>query len=188
MTKTANRLLHPPPGPNRRGLARVARWALVVTLLPLGLAVSAPTTLKVAAVDTLPGFHLADLPRYLALRMADAHLTDWRFEPAADNSSAPDRIEWSFKLSPHAGGEVRSFTRPHLADRTFGVRRPITIEAQLYLNGAYQALVEKQAVIQGGPDDADLAATVASVTQNLLGPQGAYRAVESGQRPASPAR
>ncbi len=132
MTKTANRLLHPPPGPNRRGLARVARWALVVTLLPLGLAVSAPTTLKVAAVDTLPGFHLAD--------------------------------------------------------RTFGVRRPITIEARLYLNGAYQALVEKQAVIQGGPDDADLAATVASVTQNLLGPQGAYRAVESGQRPASPAR
>ena len=120
--------------------------------------------------------------------MADAHLTDWRFEPAADHSSAPDRIEWSFKLSPYAGGEVRSFTRPHLADRTFGAHRPITIEARLYLNGEYQALVEKQAVIQGGPDDTDLAAAVASVTQNLLGPQGAYRAVDSGHRPASPAR
>ena len=176
------------PGPNRRGLARIARWALVAILLPLGSAVSASTTLKVAAVDTLPGFHLADLPRYLALHMADAHLTDWRFEPTADNSSAPDRIEWSFKLSPYAGGEVRSFTRPHLTDRTFGVHRPITIEARLYLNGAYQTLVEKQAVIQGGPDDADLAAAVASDTQNLLGPQGAYRAVDSGQRPASPAR
>jgi hypothetical protein len=117
-------------------------------LLPLGSAVSASTTLKVTAVDTLPGFHLADLPRYLALHMADAHLTDWRFEPAADHSSAPDRIEWSFKFSPYAGGEVRSFTRPHLADRTFGAHRPITIEARLYLNGEYQALVEKQAVIK----------------------------------------
>jgi hypothetical protein len=178
----------PLSGPNRRDLARVALWALVVTLLPHGLAVSAATTLQVTALDTLPGFHLADLPRYLALHMADAHLTDWRFEPAADHPSPPDRIEWSFKLSPYAGGEIRSFTRPHLADRTFGVHRPITIEARLYLNGAYQTLVEKQAVIQGGPDDADLAAAVASVTQNLLGPQGAYRAVDSGQRPASPAR
>jgi hypothetical protein len=178
----------PLSGPNRRDLARIARWALVAILLPLGSAASASTTLKVAAVDTLPGFHLADLPRYLALHMAEAHLTDWRFEPAADHSVAPDRIEWSFRLSPYAGGEVRSFIRPHLADRTFGVHRPITIEARLYLNGEYQTLVEKQAVIQGGPGDADLAAAIASITENLLGPQGAYRAVDSGQRPASPAR
>jgi hypothetical protein len=188
VTNDGKSLAAPLPGPNRCGLARVARWAFLVTLLPLGLAVSAPTTLTVAAVDTLPGFHLADLPRYLAQHMADTHLTDWRFEPAADHSSAPDRIEWSFKLSPYAGGEVRSFTRPHLADRTFGVHRRITIEARLYLNGAYQTLVERQAFIQGGPDDADLAAAVASVTQNLLGPRGAYRAIDSGQRPASPAR
>jgi hypothetical protein len=188
VTNDGKSLAAPLPSPNRRGLAWVALWAFVVTLLPLGLAVSAATTLKVTAVDTLPGFHLGDLPRYLALHMADAHLADWRFEPAPDRSSAPNRIEWSFKLSPYAGGEVRSFTRPHLADRTFGVHRPITIEARLYLNGEYQTLVEKQAVIQGGPDDADLAEAVASVTQDLLGPQGAYRAVDSGHRPASPAR
>ena len=57
-----------------------------------------------------------------------------------------------------------------MAEWVFGVRRPITIEARLYLNGEYQILVEKQAVIRGGPDDPDLAAAVASVTQNLLGP------------------
>ena len=78
---------------------------------------------------------------------------------------------------------MRSFMRPHMAERIFGVHRPITIEARLYLNGKYQILVEKQAVIQGGPDDPDLAAAVASVTQNLLGPRGAFHAVESGRCP-----
>ena len=35
------------------------------------------------------------------------------------------------------------------AERTFGIHRPITIEAWLYLNGEYQTLVEGQAIIQG---------------------------------------
>jgi hypothetical protein len=39
------------------------------------------------------------------------------------------------------------------------------------LNGEYQTLVKKQAVIEGGPDDPDLAAAVAGVTQSLLGPR-----------------
>jgi hypothetical protein len=73
-------------------------------------------------------------------------------------------------LSPYAGGEVRTFVPPHIDDKTFGVHRPITIEARLYLNGDYQTLVEEKAIIQGGPDDPDLAAAVASLTQNLLGP------------------
>ena len=61
-----------------------------------------------------------------------------------------------------------------MSGRVVGVHRPITIEARLYLNGEYQTLVEKQAVIEGGPNDPDLAAAVATVTQNLLGPSGAY--------------
>jgi hypothetical protein len=78
---------------------------------------------------------------------------------------------------------VRRFARPHMAERIFAAHRSITIEARLYLNGEYQTLVKKQAVIQGGPDDPDLAAEVISVTQNLLGPQGAFRAIDTGQPP-----
>ena len=87
------------------------------------------------------------------------------------------------KLNPYAGGEVRNFIRPHMAERIFTAHRPITIEARLYLNGQYQTLVEKQVIVQGGPDDPDLAAAVAGVTQNLLGPQGAFRAIDSGPPP-----
>jgi hypothetical protein len=162
----------------------VAQLALSVTLSPFVPAVTAaPLTLRVEATDTLPGFHLGDLPRYLALHMAEPRLADWRFEPSADSGLAPDRVAWSFKLNPYAGGEVRNFIRPHMAERTFAAHRPITIEARLYLNGEYQTLVERQAVIGGGPNDPDLAAAVASVTQNLLGPRGAFRAIDSGRPP-----
>jgi hypothetical protein len=166
-------------------LAGLTQLALAAILLPFVPAVAAPPlTLQVEVSDTLPGFHIGDLPRYLALRMAEASLADWRFEPAADKGSAPDRVEWTFKMNPYAGGEVRNLMRPHMAERTFSAHRPVTIEARLFLNGQYQTLVEKQAVIQGGPDDSDLAAVVASVTQNLLGPQGAFRAVDIGRPPA----
>ena len=138
----------------------------------------------IEVANTLPGFHLGDLPRYLALHMATARLADWRFKPVVDKGSWRNRVEWTFKLSPYAGGEVRRFMRPHMAERIFGVYRPITIEARLYLNGKYQTLVEQQVVIQGGPNDPDLAEAVASLTQNLLGASGAYRTIDSGQRPA----
>jgi hypothetical protein len=146
----------------------------------------ASTVLKVEVSDTLPGFHIGDLPRYLALHMAEARLADWRFEPAADKGSAPDRVEWTFKLNPYAGGEVRNFTRSHMAERTFSAYRPVTIEVRLFLNGQYQTLVEKQAVFQGGPNDPELAAAVASVTQDLLGPQGAFHAMDTGRPPQGP--
>lgn len=166
----------------------VVRLVLAAALMPFAPAVAAPAkTLEVEATASLPGFHRGDLLRYLARHMAETELADWRFEPANDGSAA-DRVEWSFRLNPYAGGDVRSFVRPHMAERTFGVHRPITIEARLYLNGEYQTLVEKQAVIQGGPDDPDLAAAVASVTQSLLGPQGAFRATDSWRRPAYGAR
>src|ERR1700731_3552366 len=168
-----------------RRAALVAQLALAATLALFVPAVAAPPlTLQVEVSDTLPGFHIGDLPRYLALRMAEASLADWRFEPAADKGSAPDRVEWTFKLNPYAGGEVRNLMRPHMAERTFSAHRPVTIEARLFLNGQYQTLIEKQAVIQGGPDDSDLAAGVASLTQNLLGPQGAFRPVDISRPPA----
>src|SRR5437588_7819696 len=169
--------------PCYRVFLRRAAWAASVVLFAPAVA-AAPLTLQVEAADTLPGFHLGDLPRYLALHMAEARLSDWRFEPAADKGSAPDRVQWTFKLNPYAGGEVRNFTRPHMAERTFGAYRPVTIEARLFLNGQYQTLVEKQAVLQGGPGDPDLAAAVASVTQDLLGPRGAFRAIDTGRPPA----
>lgn len=168
-----------------RHAALVVQLALAATLSPFAPAVAeAPLTLQVEVSDTLPGFHIGDLPRYLALHMTEARLADWRFVPAAAKGSAPDRVEWSFKLNPYAGGEVRNFIRPHMAERTFSAHRPVTIEARLFLNGKYQTLVEKQAIFQGGPNDPDLAAAVASVTQNLLGPQGAFRAIDIGRPPA----
>ena len=117
--------------------ALVARLALAATLIPFAAAIAAAAmTLQVETSDTLPGFHRSALPRYLARQMTESLLADWRFEPAANNGSAPDRVEWSFRLNPYAGGDVRSFMRPHMAERTFGVHRPITIEARLYLTGS----------------------------------------------------
>jgi len=169
--------------------ALVAALALNVAFMPFASPrAAAQVTLQVEAIDGLPGFHRADLSLYLAQHMAETRLADWRFEPAEGNGLASDRVEWTFKLNPYAGGEVRSFAHTLVHERRFGVQRPITIEARLYLNGEYQTLVEQQAIVRGGPDSPGLAAAVASATQNLLGPLGAYRAIDTGQRPASQAR
>jgi hypothetical protein len=167
-------------------LMLIVWWALLSFVSFAFRPATASITLKVEASNGLPGFNRADLPRYLASHMAEASLADWRFE-AAENGPAPDRVEWSFKLNPYAGGEVR---RSGPDGRSFHVRRPITIEVRLYLNGEYQVAVEKQAIIDegSGRNDPHLAEAVASVTQNLLGPSGAYHAVDIGQRPASRAR
>ena len=169
--------------------AWVARLVLVITVVPFASKVAAAATaLQVEAATGLPGFHRDDLQRYLAVHMAEARLGEWRFEPAADNGSAANRVEWSFKLNPYAGGEVRNFAHTSVYERELGLHRPITIEARLYLNGEYQTLVEAQAIFHGGPNDPALAAAIASATQSLLGPSGAYRAIETGQRPANPSR
>jgi hypothetical protein len=120
--------------------------------------------------------------------MADAGLADWRFEPATGSGPAADRVEWSFKLNPYAGGGVRRFSPPSMNEWRAGVHRPVTIEARLYLNGEYQTLVEAQALVQGGPDDPDLATAVAAVTKDLLGARGAFRAIESAHLPAQGSR
>ena len=180
---------------NSRRTPAWRRSARIVGLVLLAILASfttpsaaASVTLKVESEEGLPGFHRVDLLRFLVTQMAAAGLADWRFEPADNNGSALDRVEWSFKLNPYAGGEVRNLTHTLVYERQYGVRRPITIEVRLYLNGQYQTLVEKQAIIRSGPDDPELASVVATVTQSLLGPTGAYRAIDVGQRPTQPAR
>ena len=162
--------------------------ALVAASVPLASASAA--LLDVEGSGAVPGFHSAgQLRRYLTFQMTEAEPAKWRFEPAAaGDAPAPDRVKWRFKLNPYAGGEVRSFVAPQMEDTTFGVHRPITIEARLYLNGEYQSLAKEKAIIQGGPDDPDLAAAVASLTQNLLSPSGAYRAINNGQHQGQPLR
>jgi hypothetical protein len=171
-------------------VALVALWALVPTFGQMAsAATAAQVTLQVEASHGLPGLHHSALARFIAAHMAEAGLADWRFEAAAANAAiAADRVEWTFRLNPYAGGEVRNFAHSLADEWRFGVHRPITIEARLYLNGEYQTLVEKQAVIQGGADDPDLAAAVESITQNLLGPTGAYRAIDSRQNRGDRAR
>jgi len=138
-----------------------------------------PITLKIEATSGLLGVHHSALSRYLAVHMTDAGLADWRFEAAEGDVAARDRVEWTFRLNPYAGGEVRNLAHTLTSERRFGGHRPITIEARLYLNGQYQTLVEIQAVVQAGPDDPDLATAVAKVTDDLLGPSGAFRAIKA---------
>ena len=166
--------------------APVAMLALVALVWPFASGdAGPPITLKVEAVHGLPGLNHSALSRFLAAHMADAGLTDWRFEPVEGDPEAPNRVEWTFRLNPYAGGEVRNFVGKPVNKEGFGVHRPVTIEARLYLNGEYQTLVERQAMIQGGPNDPEFAAAVASAAESLLGSSGAYRAIDTGHHPAS---
>jgi hypothetical protein len=167
----------------------VTRSVLAAVLVPFAPAVAAaPEKLTVAVLHGLPGLNHSALSRFVAAHMADAGLAEWRFEPAKADTDAPDRVEWTFRLNPYAGGEVRNLVRAPVSERGFGVHRPMTIEVRLFRNGEYQTVVERQVMIQGGPNDPELAAAVASATESLLGPSGAYRAIQSAQRPASHAR
>jgi hypothetical protein len=160
-------------------------WGALLSFVAFSLRPAAAfITLKVEASNGLPGFPRADLSRYLASQMTEVGLSDWRFEAAAESGSWPDRVEWSFKLNPYAGGEVRRFGRSSIDDRNVHARRLITIETRLYLHGEYQTLVEGQAVIDEGRgrDNPHLGEAVVNVTKNLLGPSGAYRAIEVGHR------
>lgn len=164
-----------------RHIAVVVCWALATVCGPLALVPSAAaSTLDVKASSALPGFQRSELARYLAVHMEEAGLSGWHFAPALGDGVAADRVEWSFKLNPYAGGEVRRVGGSLSHEGRLSAHRPITIEARLYLNGEYQTLVEQQAIVEGGPDDPDLSAAVASVTRNLLGPAGAYRAIDAG--------
>jgi hypothetical protein len=114
--------------------------------------------------------------------MTEIGLGDWRFEPAADDASARNRVVWTFKLNPYAGGEVRRVGLPQLAERTFGIHRPITIEAWLYLNGEYQTLVEGQAIIQGARSAQEsLGEACDGRGEVAIFRTTAYRSIDTGQ-------
>jgi hypothetical protein len=171
---------------------RGALIGLLTVVAALGPFASAPARaaqvmLQVSAAHGLLGFHHSALSRYLAAHMAEAGLADWRFTPPTGDAIAADRVEWSFQVHAYAGGEVRNFAGSLSHDNWVGAR-PVTIEARLYINGEYQTLVEEQVYVRSGPDDPGLGAAVVSVTRNLLGPQGAYRAIDLGKYPANHAK
>src|SRR5213594_4140016 len=134
-------------------LQLLLKWASVaLALAPVFVPLSSSAATALLVVERsgrVPGFQsAAQLCRCLALHMAEAQPGHWRFEPAAAGGApAPDRVEWRFTLQPYAGGEVRSFVPADMDDETFGVHRPITIEARLYLNGEYQRFVKGKAMI-----------------------------------------
>jgi hypothetical protein len=174
-----------PPALAWRDVTFLVSLILLAMIVP-SLPASAQVVLQVVSDHGLPGLHHSALSRFLAAEMAQAGLAGWRFAPAnAETAVAPDRVEWSFTLKPYAGGEVRSHVHSPAEAVGFPERRPVTIEARLYLKGVYQTLVATQANVRSGPDDPDLAAAVIGATRNLLGPNGAYRAIQLGQRPAA---
>jgi hypothetical protein len=173
--------------PSRRHYAALAVWALFGVPAPVTGADAAPVTLQVVATQGFAVFHHSALSRFVAAQMTRAGLADWRFIPAAGNGPAANRVDWTLKWNPYAGGAVRGFVHTLSHEEWFG-RRPVTIVARLYLNGEYQTLVEAQAVVHGGSDDPDLAAAVVSATRNLLGPSGAYRAIDLEQYQAGGTR
>ena len=176
------------PFSTRRRLMVAVMSVLVGWSAPITSAPASAITLEVGAADGLAGFQKGDLSRFLAQRMTDAGLTEWRFEPATGGGLPANYVLWEFRLNPYAGGEVRSFAPHHTVTGTLHSRHPITVEARLYLNGEYQTLVEGQALIEGGPDDPGLAAAVTQLTRNLLGPSGAYRHIDGGPGRADPQR
>ena len=175
-------------------LVALRRLFLVATTVVLGScnSINSPVpassiTLEVGATGGLPGFQQGELPFYLALHMTDAGLTKWRFEPAISERLSANYVEWTFTLKPYAESEVLSHRPHHLFRGSFSGLHSVTLEARLYLNGEYQTLVVGQALM-GGPQDRHLGLAITTLTRSLLGPAGAYRRVDVGQRPTDPAR
>jgi hypothetical protein len=157
-----------PTSPLRR-LALMAAAALFAMFIPFASVFGGTSvTLGVHADGTLPGFHRSEVPHYVARQMEGSRLAAWRFKPVSGGGKPTHRVEWSFKLAPYAGGEVRSFG-PHR--NALGVRRPIAIEARLYLHAKYQRHVSGRVMYKGHTYDPDLGAVISGLTQNLLGPR-----------------
>ena len=174
-----------PRASDRRRPLLVLGFVLPAILTPCTSIFARPlTTLDVEAYGAPPGFLNADLPRYLAQQMAEAGSPTGVSSRFQDTAAPPNRVEWSFKWDPYAGGEVRRFAHPSMSESLFGVHRPITVSARLYLGGAYLRLVSEQAIIQGGRRDPDLAVVIVRLTQDLLAP-GVHNSIDSLRLSAS---
>lgn len=166
-------------------ISRLLAGSLVLLLSAPALA-QAPLTISTQGSGDLPGFRINDAAPYLAQQMNRAVSNGWHFVPGDPAKTAPNRVEWQFALAPYAGGSIRQFFRlpeglagMHLQ----GQHRQVSAEARLYLNGEYQTMVADQETLQGGADDAELAAFLIQMTKSLA---QAYNAVD--QKPAAHSR
>jgi hypothetical protein len=134
-------------------------------------------TLSVVVNGALPGFRPGDSVSYVTQEMAGVGLSGWEFVPGQAVASA-NRLEFEITPDPFADSNVRKFFPMPQVNALFGNRHRISVEARLYIGGQYQTLVFDQATVQGGAADPDLAAFFVKIAANLLGPRGAYHAVE----------
>jgi hypothetical protein len=110
----------------------------------------------------LPGFPAAEAVKFVAAQMMKPYVGRWSFAPGRSNPKTElDRVEWRFEEEGVASGL-------HI----------LSAQLRLFLGGHYQALVFDQASIAGGPKDAALAHFLVQMTEDLLGLNGAYHAID----------
>jgi len=137
---------------------------------------------------SLPGFSKDELTAYVCQQMAAAHVTSWHFVPTSMSATGGDqpsnRIVWQFKQLPFAGGGVR-YIGPALskAKALFGVGRPVSIDAKIFLNDEFEATTFDQATIKGGAEDSGLATVIQKVMKSIVDNAFAY-ASPNGLMPA----
>jgi hypothetical protein len=154
--------------PSRRALLALALLGPAARQAAAELRGDAPLRLAVAVEGSLPGFRDAELPSYLAAQMAAARLPNLSFVAGPpDPADAPNRVLWSFKPNPFAGGTVRSIGSA--GGGHFAEHRLVTVELRLYRGGNYQKLAFGEMRLRGGPADRDLAILVYKMTLSLLG-------------------
>jgi hypothetical protein len=166
-------------------VSQTRRWTLTAGLAAVVAAgtlrvvrAAEPAMLVVEVTGELPGFKNADLPRFVARQMAAAGVGEWRFRPRPLAAmEVTDWVQWRFRRNAYAGGDLRRVIPIPSVSRTFGAHYLVTAELRLFLGGQYETMTFGQATVQGGDQDPDLAEFLAKVTQALLGPAGAYRAL-----------
>ena len=128
---------------------------------------------------SLPGFSKDELSAYVCRQMAASHVTSWHFVPTSISTTGGDqpsnRIVWRFKQLPFAGGGVR-YIGPAMskARAFFGVGRPISIDAKIFLNDQFEATTFDQATIKGGAEDPTLASVIQKVMKSIVANAFAY--------------
>lgn len=167
-------------------LALVPNSHLRAQAVPIIPTPAKPLALTIDTVGTVPGFDAKELAAYLSARMATAGLPAWRFQPGNGDAAAPNRIEWRFRYNPYAEhSEHMAGMTTAMVDRLFGLRHVLSIEARLYVNGEYQTLTFTQTKVKTNGKDAALDGAVAEIATALLGPNGAYFAIDMAKPAAA---
>jgi hypothetical protein len=160
-------------------LALAPATELCAQAVPIVPTPAKPFTLSVVVVGQVPGYDAKELSAYLADKMSAAGLSAWRFQADGANTDAPSRIEWRFRYNPYAEHSEHLAGLPAaMVDRVFGLRHVLSIEARLYINGQYQTLTFGQTKVKTNGKDAMLDGEVAQLANALLGPTGAYFAID----------